>query len=199
MIVYVARRTERVCGIQAHVDRFELPPAALLRARFGRIALPSRTCVRLSFAFHPTTTPVLLRGMFSACAVRTALRGFLFSIQPMWRVGLRVCPHGGWPTGLPTLLTLVVVTIVFNHHCQQCSGAFRFHGHSSLLCTDWRRAPESRLTLRCMEHMIVCVARRTERGIGPTSARFAALQRAESTLCAHRACARLQSLVALVS
>ena len=85
-------------------------------------------------------------GMFSACAVRTALRGFLFSIQPMWRVGLRVCPHGGWPTGLPTLLTLVVVTIVFNHHCQQCSGAFRFHGHSSLLCTDWRRAPESRLT-----------------------------------------------------
>ena len=55
MIVYVARRTERVCGIQAHVDRFELPPAALLsRARFGRIALPSRTCVRLSCACHET-------------------------------------------------------------------------------------------------------------------------------------------------
>ena len=52
MIVYVARRTERVCGIQAHVDRFELPPAAL-RARFGRIALPCRTSVRLSSRFIP--------------------------------------------------------------------------------------------------------------------------------------------------
>ena len=54
-------------------------------------------------------------GMFSACAVRTALRGFLFSIQPMWRVGLRVCPHVGWAYGSAPLLTLVVVTIVSNH------------------------------------------------------------------------------------